>query len=178
MSWILTYSGRHYDFLDPRPEDIHVIDIAHGLANAGRFAGHTRSFYPIAQHSVMGSHIVPKAFAFEFLMHDAHEAYVTDIPAPLKMLLPDYQAVEDRSAGTLRARYGLPLTMSPEVKHADLVMLATERRDLMPADPMLWPILEGIEPLPRRLYTWSPAKAKAAFLQRYLELAGDLRRAA
>lgn len=177
MSRILTYSGRHYDFLDPRPDDINVIDVAHGLANAGRFAGHTKSFYPIAQHCVIGSYIVPKAFAFEFLMHDAHEAYTTDIPAPLKALLPDYQAIEDRSAGALRATFGLPLTTSPEVKHADIVMLATERRDLMPSDSTPWPILQGVEPLPKKIYTWSPARAKAAFLQRYIEL-GGMRRAA
>ena len=76
-----------------------------------------------------------------------------------------------------KVAFGLPPTMSPEVKRADLVLLATERRDLMPADTTPWPILEGIQPLHGRIYGMAPPKAQAAFLRRYVELTGQRRAA-
>lgn len=177
MSWILTATGRHFSYLDPRPQDITILDIAQGLAAESRYNGHTRGFYSVAQHAWLASQIVPRQHALEALLHDATEAYCKDIPRPLKELLTDYQTIEARVDLAIRATFGLPLDMTPAVKHADLVMLATERRDLMPADATPWPILEGIEPLPARVYTMQPAKAKALFLQRYVELT-ESRRAA
>lgn len=178
MSWILTATRKHFDYLDPRPEDIDLLDIAQGLANECRYAGHTRAFYSVAQHAWLASHIVPRELALEALLHDGSEAYCKDIPRPLKELLPDYRAIEARVEGVIRARFGLPATMSPEVKHADLVMLATERRDLMPEDATPWPILEGIEPLPRKIVAMQPGKAHHLFLRRWVELTGEYRRAA
>lgn len=170
MSWILTASGRHFDYLDPRGEDIDILDIAQGLANECRYAGHTRSFYSVAQHAWLASRIVPLEHALEALLHDATEAYCKDIPRPLKELLPDYRDIEDRVDSAIRVRFGLPPTMSATVKHADLIMLATERRDLMPADGTPWRLLDGIEPLPRRIIAMAPAKAAGHFLRRWIEL--------
>lgn len=177
MSWILTASGKHFNYLDPRGEDIDIIDIAQALANEPRFGGHTRVFYPVAQHSWLASHIVPAPFALEALLHDGEEAYCKDIPQPLKLLLPDYREIASRVGGAVRARYGLPQQMSSEVHHADLVMLATERRDLMPPDPTPWAILDGIEPLPKRIIAMSPVKAQAVFLKRYIQLTENRRAA-
>jgi 5'-deoxynucleotidase YfbR-like HD superfamily hydrolase len=170
MSWILTATGRHFSYLDPRPEDIDILDIAQGLANECRYAGHTRAFYSVAQHAWLASQIVPWADSLEALLHDASEAYCKDIPRPLKELLPDYREIEARVDGAIRARFGLPGRASPSIKQADIVMLATERRDLMPADKTPWPILDGIEPLPRRILPASASKAQALFLKRYIEL--------
>ena len=180
VSWILTYTGKRFDLVDPRPSDVNIIDIAHALANSGRFAGHTRSFYPIAQHCVLGSYLVPIQFARAFLLHDAREAYVGDVSSPLKQLLPEYHAIEERVATVVDAAFEIPATVAhaPEIKHADLVMLATERRDLMPSDPAPWPCLAGIEPMAKPIRPWTPSRAKAAFLQRYIELTDLARRAA
>lgn len=178
MSWILTARGKHFDYLDPRTDDIDILDIAQGLANECRFAGHTRAFYSVAQHAWLTSQIVPAEHALEALLHDASEAYCKDIPQPLKLLLPDYRDIEARVDGAIRAAFGLPLAMSPAVKHADLILLATERRDLMPADETPWAILDGIEPLPRKIMAMYPNRAHAAFLKRYVELTTHLRRAA
>lgn len=177
MSWILTASGRHFNYLDPRPEDIHILDIAQASANESRFGGHTRSFYSSAQHGWLVSYAVPIEFALEGLLHDASDAYCKDIMTPLKQLLGDFRNIEKRVDGAIRAAFGLPLTMSPAVKHADLVLLATERRDLMPADDTPWPILEGIDPLPRKIMAMQPSRAQAVFLKRYVELT-EHRRAA
>ena len=170
MSWILTASGRHFNYHDPRPADIHILDIAQGLANECRFSGQGRAFYSVAQHAWLVSHTVPREFALEGLLHDAAEAYCKDIPSPLKALLPDYRDIEARTDLTIRATFGLPLVMSPTVKHADLILLATERRDLMPADPAPWAILDGIDPLPRKIIAVQPGRAMAQFLKRYIEL--------
>jgi uncharacterized protein len=175
MSWILTHSGRHFNYLDPRADDIHILDIAEGLSKESRYNGHTRGFYSVAQHAWHCSQIVPPAFRLEALLHDATEAYCKDIPRPLKDQLPDYRAIEARVDAAIRAKYRLPVAMTPTTHKADLILLATERRDLMPADPTPWPILDGIEPLARPLITMTPPRASALFLKRYLELTEDRR---
>lgn len=178
MSWILTASGRHFNYLDPRADDIDILDIAQGLANECRYAGHTRAFYSVAQHAWLASQIVPRVCALEALLHDATEAYCKDIPRPLKELLPDYRQIEARVDGAIRSRFSLPLSMSEDVHRADLILLATERRDLMPSDTTPWAILEGVEALPRRIIAMQPARAQAMFIKRYVELTIESRRAA
>jgi len=170
MSWILTASARHFNYLDPRPDDIDILDIAQALSNECRFGGHTYAFYSVAQHSWLTSHVVPRKYALEALLHDAQEAYIKDIMSPFKRLLPDYQVIEARVDRVVRSCFGLPSTMTPEVKRADLILLATERRDLMPHDATPWPILEGVEPLPRKIVAMQPARAQAIFIKRYVEL--------
>ncbi len=177
MSWILTASGRHLDYIQPNVGDINILDIAQSLANESRYAGHTRFFYSVAQHSWLASFVVPRQHALEALLHDAAEAYCKDIPSPLKALLPDYREIEARVDGVIRKAFGLPFTETPEVKRADLVVLATERRDLMPADGTPWRSLEGIEPLPRKIAGMLPSRAQAIFLRRYIELTENRRAA-
>lgn len=170
MSWLLTASGRKFDPVDPQPDMIDLVDIAAGLSNECRFAGQCRFFYSVAQHSVLVSQLVPQEDAFEALLHDAAEAYIKDIPAPVKRLLPDYRALEARIEGAIRARFGLPADESPSIKHADLVLLATERRDLMPHGGEDWPMLEGITPMDKRIRAVHAAQAKSMFMQRALEV--------
>lgn len=170
MTWILTASGKHFDFADPQPDQIDLLDIAQGLANESRYAGQCRAFYSVAQHSVMASHIVSHDHALEALLHDATEAYCKDIPRPLKQMLPDYRAVEARVEAVIRDKYGLPAQQSSQVKRADLIMLATERRDLMPADNTPWPILEGITPLERKIIAAHAGRSQSMFIRRWVEL--------
>jgi len=68
------------------------------------------------------------------------------------------------------ARYGLPPTLSPEVKLVDAQMLAAEKVQAM-GNRDRWKCLEGVEPAPVALNFWTPAEAKARFLARYYELA-------
>ncbi|WP_158784985.1 HD family hydrolase [Pantoea sp. BAV 3049] len=175
MSWITTLTGRHFNFCDITPESICIEDIAAALSNICRFTGHVPEFYSVAQHSVLVSDLVPPEFAFEALMHDAAEAYCNDIAAPLKQLLPDYRNVIQSVESAIAVKYGLPLEMSREVKHADLVMLATERREFGLDDGTPWPILHGIDPAPILINPLSPRQALVKFMQRYNELrAGEL----
>lgn len=144
-----------------------VEDIAHALAHMCRFGGHVKEFYSVAQHSVLVSRVVP---TMEALMHDAPEAYLGDVTRPLKALLPDYQFIESRVERVVLSAFGVALPMSAEVKMADNVLLATERRDLMPFCAEPWECLKGVEPLPDEIVPWSPEDAKRAFIARFREL--------
>ena len=93
-SGILTRSGRHLDFQNPDPAEIAIEDIAVALSRECRFSGQTQEFYSVAQHSVRTSRIVLEAFALEALLHDATEAFIKDLPSPLKGMLPEYSRIE------------------------------------------------------------------------------------
>ena len=171
MSFIQTLSGKHFDYLNAQTGDVDIEDIATALSNICRFAGHLPEFYSVAQHSVLCSHIVPAECAFEALLHDAAEAYCLGMPAPLKALLPDYRRIETQVGDLIRSKFGLPLNHSTAVKYADLVMLATERRDLEIDNATYWPILEGIPGSDLiQINPLRPGQAYGLFMNRFNEL--------
>ena len=170
MTYIQTFSCKHFNLLEPRKEQIDIKDIARALSHICRYTGHLPKHYSVAQHSVMCSHLVSPALALEALMHDAAEAYIGDCSAPLKSLLPDYKRIEKNVEWVIARKFGLPTEMSVEVHHADLVMLATERRDLLGDDGTPWPVLDGIEPARTRIEPWSADFAMTRFLQRFEDL--------
>lgn len=167
---ILTVSGQSFNFIDPASNVIRVTDIAHALAHVCRFSGHTREFYSVAQHSVLTSLIVPPEDALAALFHDATEAYIGDVSSPLKQLLPDYQAIEARLHADIFAKLGIPAELPASVKRADLILLATEQRDLIAPHDEEWSQLAGIEPLVCGINPLPPKLACALFLDRYREL--------
>jgi hypothetical protein len=125
----------------------------------------------VAQHSVLVSYLVPPHLALHGLMHDAAEAFVGDVTSPLKRLLPGYKEIEKRVEAAVYARFGLPAEMPPEIKHADLVALRTEQRDLMHRQGGLWTSLEGIDPHPDPIsFTLLPHQAYTQFINRYYAL--------
>lgn len=124
----LLRSGVYIDLSDPDYSRVHINDIAAGLARECRFAGQMHGYYPVAQHCVIGSMIAPNHFKYAFLMHDAAEAIIKDIPSPLKALLPDYRKIEAMHEKRLFERFQVPMTkaMKEEVKIIDRIMLAAE----------------------------------------------------
>lgn len=173
MSTILTITGNYFNLNDPHNSVFTIEDIAHALSNVCRFAGHCREFYSVAQHSVMVSLLVPSEHALMGLLHDAAEAFVGDVTSPLKALLPEYQTIENRITNAVYKRFNVGPHQYPTIKHADLVMLATERKYCMmdTRDGEHWPCLEGIEPLNLRGFRcWEPNEARDKFMDRYEQI--------
>lgn len=175
---ICTVTGNYFDFEYPERSTFNINDIAHALAHICRFTGHTREFYSVAQHSILVSDQLPKELQLAGLLHDAAEAFIGDVSSPLKRMLPDYKAVERRVEHAIFNRFGVRREMyenKAQIKAADLTLLATERRDLMPDMGDQWEMLKGVQPLPTRIRAWSSAQSKVLFVRRYHALVDSRR---
>src|SRR5580704_106133 len=105
--WNETISGKQLFLLDPRPEDIDINDIAISLSNLCRFGGHVDYFWSVAAHSLLVAQLLPRPLKLAGLLHDAAEAYIVDIPRPLKLLLPQYMEIEHRIEAAIGAKFGV-----------------------------------------------------------------------
>lgn len=170
MPAISTRSGRRLYIQNPIAAQIDIEDIAHGLANQCRFNGQTSNFYSVAQHSVIVASILPPELKLAGLLHDASEAYLGDIVQPLKELLPEYSIIESKFNNVIGQRFNVDLNHHDQVKKADLIALATERRDLMPMEIVEWSALEGINPLLKTIKPQNPIDAKQSFLETFFKL--------
>jgi 5'-deoxynucleotidase YfbR-like HD superfamily hydrolase len=103
-------------------------------------------------------------------LHDAAEAYIGDVATPLKNLLDDYAAIEKKVEQAVFAYFELSLPLSIFTKQADQIMLATEKRDLLPPSPDDWFAGTGIEPMTQKIMPLSSNVAKRLFLERYTHL--------
>lgn len=159
MTWILTATGRRLDLLAPTADAIDPYDIAWALAQTNRFTGHALRPYSVAEHSLLVVDICERILRLDAhgllaaLLHDGHEAYCGDQSSPAKAALGEpWHNFEGRLQHAVRGRFGLHVSASinsHDVKLADLIALATERRDLMPhrdAGLLAWPCLQGIDP--------------------------------
>jgi hypothetical protein len=170
--WMWTHSGKQYWPLDPRAEDVCIEDIARGQSMQCRYAGQVQYYYSTAEHSVLVSLMVPPELALEGLLHDAAEAYCSDIVRPFKKGLPDYKAYEGLNDLAIRSRFRLPPKEHRLVKQADSNILHTEYRTIMrhPLPESCWKDVPGTYDPTVRLFLWSPASAEIAFLNRFAAL--------
>jgi len=128
---ITTFTGKKFNLERP---DFDLEDIAHALANTCRYGGHCRKFYSVAEHSVNVARIMdveglgdPR----EGIMHDATEAYLSDVPAPFKQFLPDWAAIDHRLEALMRDRYQIG-RKTAGCKEADWLALFIEAYALLP----------------------------------------------
>ena len=175
--WIQLVSGKPFWPLDPRSDEIEIADIAHALSMLCRYGGHCQGFYSVAEHSVLASHLVPAEHALWGLLHDATEAYLVDLPRPVKRCIPEYGRREEALAEVIAERFGLPWPMPAAVAHADTGALVIERFHLLaPSDrPWDYPGAKveaqwAVKVALTSLACWSPVQASFAFLQRFEEL--------
>jgi len=172
--WIQTFTGIQFWPLDPKPEEIDIRDIAHALSNQCRFGGHCEQFYSVAEHCVRVSWLCATKHKLWGLLHDAAEAYLVDLPKPIKkwsQMGVLYSEIEDALMVSIAAKFGLSFPVPDAVKKADVVMLVTEKRDLMKMQPKPW---EDTEPPDiYRVVPWQPGTSEKIFL----DLFGKLQRA-
>lgn len=177
---ILLGSGNYYDYENPEQSVLTIEDVAYGLGFTCRFRGQTveratgrRVFYSVADHCELMSRIVPPELAFDALMHEVGETVVGDTPGPLKAICPDIRTIEKHCEAAGLLLFGSRMSEKAEIKRFDLIMLATERRDLTPwrGEQWEWLDIAGIKPLDQRICPRSPEDSAEAFLSRYRELA-------
>jgi len=174
--YIETATGKHYHFLSPKPEDIDIEDIAVALANKCRFGGHSR-FFSVAEHSVCVAYRLPKELRLAGLLHDAAEAYLGDIPSPIKHVLPDYQHLERLNEYAIEEKFGIELNVfeRAQIKFADVEALCTEAHFLIPSQGKTWSMFAdgkakvSYEFKPQCL---PPAHAHKLFIETFRELTG------
>lgn len=170
-----TVCGERFYPLDPRADEIHLVDIAHGLAMTCRYGGHTRRFYSVAEHAVLVSHFVPPAFALHGLLHDSAETYIGDMVRPLKHQpeMIEFRRAEAAIEERVAIRFGLTWDTFAvaEVKSVDDRILVDEIRALMkrPSLYMRGP-LGLLAPLGANIVGLEPEAAESAFLSRFAEL--------
>lgn len=160
MTWTLTATGRRFDLAAPDHRQIVPMDIAWALAQLNRFTGHALRPYSVAEHSLLVCEIAQRELRldarglFAALTHDAHEAYVGDLCSPAKWSIGEpWHSFEERIEHAVRTAFGTHVSAhmyATQIKRADLIALATEKRDLMPshhAGALPWPVLNGIKPV-------------------------------
>lgn len=178
---ILTYTGKLFDFWEPRPEMICIEDIAHALALTNRYGGHTHTPYSVAEHCERMSYPELPGDPLTNLLHDAAEAYVGDIASPQKQHLvwavdatKKFKDQEDHILFVIYKALGLIQRecskAARETKKADLIMLATEVRDLMPVTTAFDSWLGNVEPLEAKIYPMPWELVEDMFLARFEEL--------
>lgn len=167
--WIETYTGKRFYFLDPQDNQIDIRDIAHSLAFTCRYTGHSSKFYSVAEHSILVSYLALDPLGA--LLHDASEAYITDIASPIKPHLGNYKEMEDKIMQRIAAKFGFQYPLDPDIKDCDSTQLKTEAKHLLRSGGHPWAHMyptkrpHGITP-----NCWSPEVAEKKFLERFEEV--------
>lgn len=160
--------GDFFDFNRPHLSDFNIETIAHALSNICRYGGHTRKFYSVAEHSVLVSQVVPSKFAMIGLLHDASEAYVGDMPSPLKRMCQSYRTIEERVQEAIAERYELQYPFPESIHLADKRVYLAERQQITDGTDTLW--YTDLEPADVTVMGLPPSKARVLFLDRFREL--------
>ncbi len=183
--WLETYTGKRFYPLDPRPEDVDIRDIAHGLSLICRFNGQCQYFFSVAQHSLNCAEFIRRqgAWATKYverwqllcLLHDAAEAYISDLPGPLKAYIPKYKEIEQGIMQAIYEGLGIKPPSIPDgitIKYVDKMMLATEAAALVPSAGVCWECWPpGIKVDDKTIITELPAGiVEDLFLNAYFKL--------
>lgn len=152
---IRTYKGHYFDVFNPNPDQIDIEDIAHSLSLLCRFAGHIQSFYSVAEHSIWVSRNTSQESRLSALLHDASEAYLIDLPSPIKKEISQYLEIEDNLMKVIAQKLGFNYPFSEEVKKADKMALEYEWNNKVLVD---------------KVVSLTSEEAKKSFLQEYYKI--------
>jgi len=166
-----TYSGEKVNIMHPSPDQINIEDIAHSLSLICRYNGHCNKFYSVAEHSVHVSCLAKSSLWG--LLHDAPEAYFSDIPRPIKAQFPQIDKYEQRILDAVKKKFHIWGDLPKNVKEVDDRILVNEIEVLMPnqdASELKWSRYKNLDLSGQR---WTPKQAEEKFLKRYYEVIGE-----
>lgn len=177
-----TYTGKYFYPDDVGSLEVDIEDIAHALSMMNRYCGHLDYFYSVAQHSLIVEELVCGMSTTLYtdrllgaLLHDASEAYMPDMPSPIKQLLPDFKKKEEELSQHIFSHYNLAYPYEGIIKEIDSAIRGSEIKCLTSWEEewggeftdefgQRWDTLEyKIIPMPQKY-------AEEKFLQRFYEL--------
>lgn len=173
--YIETYSGKKFYPLNPFNSEIDIIDIAHALSLLCRYNGHTKVFYSVAEHSILLSEYTEKILKrnprdVQFaLLHDAGEAYTSDIPTPLKKELPEFKNMESVIDAAVLYHFNLPSAKPNWLKDIDTRIIRDERMTFMSRSNNIW-FVDELKPLDIKFKFMTPEIAEFIFLEEFSRL--------
>lgn len=167
-AYIGTFTNKKFHFMNPSVEEVCIQDIAQALSMNCRYSGHVKEFYSVAEHCVLIADYVfyltgCEKEAFCALMHDASEAYLTDIPRPMKPHLTNYKEIEAKAEAVIQEAFSCS-PMTKLVKHIDTHICGTEAKQLFHTTPA-W--CDEYDHIPIVVKCWSPAEARDNFIDRF-----------
>lgn len=139
--WIETFTGRRFWPLEPRADEIQLVDICHALSLVCRYTGHCKQFWSVGAHTLLVHDLIEEMdseYGLEALLHDASEAYLADITRPVKKNLKEYKSYERRLELVIAERFGIVYPYPSEVKEADEIALAIEVTNLFESRGRDW----------------------------------------
>jgi hypothetical protein len=180
LAWTNTFSGKVCYPLIPEKTDYCIEDIAHSLSMQCRWNGHCTFFYSVAQHSCYAHDLIGNLAPFcgaDALMHDAAEAYLSDVPRPIKGHLGGYKALEERTEKIIYEKFNIYSTSTTKhyVAIIDTQLLTREKKLIVnSAQNMTWGFEDVdtsfIDQALPTIERWSPERAEEEFLTRYRNL--------
>jgi hypothetical protein len=123
---ILTFTNTLFYPLDPQEDEVKIEDIAHALSQMCRANGHFKTFYSVAQHSInCANEAQARGLSLRVqlacLLHDASEAYISDITRPVKCYLHEYRKIEHRLQQVIFSHFGVADQSEEEKRQVDEV---------------------------------------------------------
>lgn len=184
-AWIATASGGMWSLIAPHPSDVKISDIAAGLSRSCRYAGQIRDdvdFYAVSEHSVLMLEWLEAQGGIEYcedglkiLLHDASEAFLVDMASPLKAILPEFRAIEDRAQAAIEEAFGLEASrLSKEMIKSIDIRIRMDEREALINEPALshqkrvvWEHTPEMEGLGVHIRGLSPRAARSTFLEAF-----------
>lgn len=177
--WAELFTGERFFYRDPTVEMIHFTDIAEALGKVCRYAGHVHTFYSVAEHCCLLMRYardnldLTKQELLTVLMHDATEAYLPDLPRPLKQMLPQFKAFEHTLEAIIAERFNLLSPHPTIIRELDSRIICDERLQALNPSENDWGV-DRLTPLNVKLHLWTPAEAIDNFTGDFQELIHDV----
>ena len=183
-AWLATSRGGMWSIMHPHPGDVFIDDIAWGIARECRYSGQVKSdleMYTVAEHccimtwwAIDNKWVTCQEDALAILLHDASEAFYSDMPTPVKELFPEFRKLENMAQDVITDAFGLTpdntLITKAQVKEIDKRIRIDERIRVIQEPAMttgleiIWETEPDLEPLGIKLECLLPNQARAAFL--------------